>query len=106
MLALLAGVCVGLVIPSPGAVSSVAVQPMPQQAVSLPRVFADVSPFPDADAPGTAVLLSEETREFTEEERDAARQKGVLVLAFGILPSLWASGLGIPGAFDKEKNKK
>jgi len=106
MLTLLAGVCVGLVVPSPVATPVVAAHPMSQQVASSPQVSAAMSPFPDADAPATTVLLSEETREFTEEERDAARQKGLLVLAFGILPSLWASGLGIPGAFDKDKATK
>ena len=40
------------------------------------------------------------------EAKNAARQKGLAVLAFGVLPSLWASSIGVPGAFDKDKNKK
>ena len=31
-----------------------------------------------------------EQREYTEEERDAARQKGLAVFLFGALPSVWA----------------
>ena len=48
--------------------------------------------------------------ELTAEEsaaKDEARVKAVGVLAFGLLPSLWASGtMGMPGAFDEKKEKK
>jgi hypothetical protein len=39
-------------------------------------------------------------------EKDAARLKGLGVLAFGVLPSLWAQGEIKEGAKKKKKKKK
>ena len=50
------------------------------------------------------------SEQLTDEElaaRDEARLKAIPVLAFGLLPSLWAAqSKGMPGAFDKDKTKK
>ena len=90
---------VGLLVPA------LPVVPAAQRAVLAQPVFAQPPPAP-ALFPGasTELLAAEEPSE--EDLKNEARQKGLLVLAFGILPSVLASGQGIPGAFDKDKTKR
>ena len=88
----------GLVLPQPAA------QVVVQQVAPAPPTSTAVI-FPQSDAVGLAIstLVADD---FTEEERDAARLKGVGVLAFGLLPSLWAAAIGVPGAFGKKTDKQ
>ena len=76
-----------------------------QQAAPTPAVSdAAGGLFPDS------LLVADGADEMAE--KDAARLKGLGVLAFGVLPSLWASSVGVPGAFEskeggkRNKNKK
>merc|ERR1719399_2354247 len=73
---------------------------------------APVSPaFPADSLTGapTGTLIAEggeRVETFSAEElaaKEEAKKKGLAVLAFGILPSLWASSIGIPGAFEQKK---
>ena len=96
----------------------VPIAPMPQQQLLLPSqqqqqfvassIGAASALFPTVDSaalPTSGVLLADadsEEQELTEAEaKDRARLAGIGALAFGVLPSVWASSIGVGGAFDK-----
>ena len=116
-----AGACEALLVPSvpslaasavaPAAVAPAAVAPsavVPSVvSSSLPALSARVEVQARPAAELVFPLVGD--KELSEEElaaRDEARLKALPVLAFGLLPSLYAANVGIPGAFDKDKKKK
>lgn len=87
----------------PGLVMPLAAVPISHEAQA--RVVADVA----YDAPTSffpAALLGDGAALSTDEEKDRARLAGLGALAFGVLPTVWASSIGIPGALDKDSGTK
>ena len=89
----------GLIVPTPASAQAFMHAPSPRVASSIlqPPSSSDVFP---------SELLAAETRQFTEDEMNAARTKGLAVLAFGVLPSFWAQNELVWNKKEKETNKK
>lgn len=98
MLVCLALACSGLLLPSPPGLV-VSLRATAQQAAPTPTASGVASVFP-----ATSLLIADGADEMAE--KDAARLKGLGVLAFGVLPSLWAQGEIKEGAKKKKKKKK
>jgi hypothetical protein len=94
-------ICSALTVPAPPSVYA-SVQ---QRAQHRNLDVADLTHTHAELFPVTSSLADGATAEETEGAKDRARLAGLGALAFGILPSVYASSLGVPGAFDKKKDK-